>query len=50
MNKKYNKNCNAKYLDGRDGDIKESICDNNKILDTLKLERFKQFEEEIINL
>ena len=50
MNIKYNKNIQANYLDGRDGDIKESICDNSKIKKILKLEKFKKFEEEIINL
>lgn len=50
MNKKYNKDIKAIYLDGRVGDILESICDNNKIKYTLKIEKFKIFEEEIINL
>jgi UDP-glucose 4-epimerase len=38
MNIKYNKNIQANYLDGRDGDIEESICDNSKIKKILKLE------------
>jgi UDP-glucose 4-epimerase len=50
MNKKYNKDFKATYLDGRDGDIKESICDNSKMIDILKLNFFTQFKEEIIKL
>jgi UDP-glucose 4-epimerase len=50
MNKKYNKDFKATYLDGRDGDIKESICDNSKIKKILKIEKFKKFDEEIISL
>ena len=50
MNTKYNKEYKANYLDSRDGDIKESICDNNKIKDILKIKKFKTFEEEIIRL
>ena len=50
MNIKYNKNIQANYLDGRNGDIKESICDNSKIKEILKVEKFKSFEKEIISL
>ncbi|RLA79846.1 MAG: UDP-glucose 4-epimerase [Epsilonproteobacteria bacterium] len=50
MNKKYDKNFMANYLDGRDGDIKESICDNSKIVDILGISKFRKFEEEIIEL
>ncbi len=50
INKKYDKNYKANYLDGRDGDIRESICDNSKIKKILKIEKFKKFDEEIISL
>ena len=50
MNTKYNKEYKANYLDSRDGDIKESICDNSKIKDILEIQEFKKFEEEIIKL
>lgn len=50
INKKYNHNLKANYLDGRDGDIQESVCENSKILKILKIKKFKKFEEEIIKL
>ena len=50
MNKKYNTNFNATYFDGREGDILESICDNNKIKKSLDLFTFKKIEEEIMSL
>ena len=50
MNVKYDRNIKANYLDGRDGDIKESICDNSKIKKILKLDKFKKFEKEILSL
>lgn len=50
MNKKYNKCVNPNYLDAREGDIKESICDNTKIKKILKIENFKKFDCEIIEL
>jgi UDP-glucose 4-epimerase len=50
MNKKYKKDYKANYLEARDGDIKESICDNSKIKSMLEIEVFKKFEEEIIKL
>lgn len=50
MNIKYNKDFKANYLDGRDGDIKESICDNSKIKSILNIAEFKKFKNEIIEL
>lgn len=45
MNNKFNKNYKAKYLDGRVGDIKESICDNSKIIKKFEINNFKQFKD-----
>ncbi len=42
VRKKYNKNMNANYLPERAGDIKESICDNSKIKNLLKICKFKK--------
>jgi len=50
MNKKYAKNYKANYLDGRDGDILESVCDNSKLKKVLKIEQMKKFEEGILKL
>jgi UDP-glucose 4-epimerase len=50
MNIKYNKNIQANYLNGRDGDIQESICDNNKINKILRIHIFRKFEKEISKL
>ena len=53
MNIKYNKDRLFKipnYLETRDGDIKESICDNSKIKNILGIKKFKIFEDEIIYL
>lgn len=50
MNKKYNKNFKAKYMDERVGDILESICDNSKIKNLFNMNEFRKFEEEIIVL
>ncbi len=50
MNKKYSKDFKPNYLENRDGDIKESICDNSKIKDILEIKEFKIFEEEIVKL
>ena len=43
MNKKYNKNFKPNYLNMRDGDIKESICDNNKVIKLLNIKKFMDF-------
>jgi len=50
ISKKYNKIYKANYLFARDGDILESICDNNKIEKFFKIKKFKKFEEEIKNV
>lgn len=47
MNKKYNKNFKANYFDARDGDIKESICDNSKLKELLGLDDFINFNKGI---
>jgi len=50
MNKKYNKNLQANYLPARDGDIKESVCDNSKIKDILCMTEFYKFEKGVMEL
>ena len=50
LNKKYSKNVKANYLEARNGDIKESICDNRKIEQFLGVENFTKFEEGIFKL
>lgn len=50
LNYKYSKNIKANYLESRNGDIKESICDNIKIRQFLEFESFISFEEGILKL
>ena len=50
LNHKYSKNIKVNYLQPRNGDIKESICDNSKIKNFLKFETFVKFEEGILKL
>lgn len=50
MNKKYDTDFKSNYLCGRDGDIKESVCDNNKIKYILNMNEFQKFEERIMKL
>lgn len=50
MNKKYNKEFKPKYLSLRDGDILESVCNNTKLKEVLKVEKLKKFEEGILKL
>lgn len=50
LNHKYSKNVKANYLEARNGDIKESICDNTKIKQFLGFESFISFEEGILKL
>ncbi len=50
LNHKYSKNVKANYLQARNGDIKESICDNKKIKHFLEFESFISFEEGILKL
>jgi UDP-glucose 4-epimerase len=47
MNKKYNKNFKPNYLEQRDGDIKESICDNSKIKEVIEFNEFSKFEKKL---
>lgn len=45
LNKKYNRLIVPKYLPKRSGDIKESVCNNNKIKELLNIHEFTNFEE-----
>lgn len=50
LNNKYSKNIKANYLPFRQGDIKESICDNSKIMKFLNLKKFRSFKDSILYL
>ena len=50
LNHKYSKSIKANYLQPRNGDIKESICDNKKIKQFLDFESFISFEDGILKL
>lgn len=50
LNDKYSKNIKVNYLEARNGDIKESICDNTEIKQFLEFEGFISFEEGILKL
>jgi UDP-glucose 4-epimerase len=50
LNEKYSKNVKSNYLQARNGDIKESICDNTKIKQFLGFESFISFEKGILKL
>ena len=50
LNIKYSKNIEPKYLKGRSGDIKESICENSKIKKYLGLNEFTNFDDGILKL
>lgn len=50
INKKYHKKFKPNYLDSRDGDIKESICDNNKMKNKLEIKNYKMFKEEVLKV
>ena len=50
LNKKYSKSIKPNYLEARNGDIKESICDNTKIKQSFDYKEFIKFEEEILKL
>ena len=50
LNHKYSKNVKVNYLQPRNGDIKESICDNSKIIKFLEFKTFVKFEEGILKL
>lgn len=50
LNHKYSKNIKVNYLHPRNGDIKESICDNKKIKKYLEINEFVEFNQEIKKL
>ena len=50
LNYKYSKNIKANYLQPRNGDIKESICDNKKIKKYLEINEFIEFKQGIIKI
>ena len=50
LNHKYSKNVKANYLQARNGDIKESICDNRKIQKYLEINEFMEFNQGIIKI
>ncbi|MGJ0342980.1 NAD-dependent epimerase/dehydratase family protein [Aliarcobacter cryaerophilus] len=50
LNHKYSKHIKANYLPFRQGDIKESICDNSKIMKLLNFKEFRSFKENILYL
>ena len=50
LNHKYSKNINANYLQSRNGDIKESICDNRKIQKYLGINEFMEFNQGIMKI
>lgn len=50
MNKKYNKNIHALYLDSRTGDIEQSLSDNRKMKDILKISNLTKITDGILKL
>jgi len=50
LNIKYNKTFTPSYLEARDGDIKESLCDNKKLISLLGINNLMKFEEGIVRL
>lgn len=50
LNDKYSKSIKPNYFQARNGDIKESICDNLKIKKFLEFQTFVKFEEGILKL
>jgi UDP-glucose 4-epimerase len=50
LNCKYNKSLKPHYLEVRDGDIKESSCDNRKLLKTLQINDTIKFEKGVYQL
>lgn len=50
LNSKYSKNFKPSYLMQRNGDIKESLCDNTKIKKTISIKKFVSFKEGILKL
>lgn len=50
LNHKYSKNIKANYFQARNGDIKESICDNKKIQKYLGINEFIEFNQGITKI
>ena len=50
LNYKYSKNIKANYFQARNGDIKESICDNKKIKKYLGINEFIEFNQGIMKI
>ena len=50
LNHKYSKNIKVNYLQPRNGDIKESICDNKKIKKYLEINEFMEFNQGIMKI
>ena len=50
LNIKYDKSIEAKYLSRRDGDIKESVCKNDKLKRILDINNLVKFEEGVLYL
>ena len=50
LNHKYSKNIKANYFQARNGDIKESICDNKKIKKYLGINEFIEFNQGIMKI
>lgn len=50
LNDKYSKSIKPNYFQARNGDIKESICDNSKIKKYLEINEFIQFNQGIKKL
>jgi UDP-glucose 4-epimerase len=50
MNKKYSKVIEPSFLSPREGDIKESICDNSKIKNVLHIGYLDKFDKRILKL
>ncbi|MGM0520409.1 MAG: NAD-dependent epimerase/dehydratase family protein, partial [Campylobacterota bacterium] len=50
LNKKYNRTLSPTHLPSRDGDIKESVCDNSKVKKILDIKEFVKFEEGLATL
>lgn len=50
MKIKHNKKFDPIYLESRNGDIKESLCDNKKVKDMLNITTFHNIEEAILNI
>lgn len=50
INKKYQKSLLPQYEESKNGDILESVCDNKKLINKLKIKSLKSFKEGIFEL